>query len=60
MGVNDIKKEEIFRDSKNWYLNKVGYVSSQLINFSVRYAGKRILDIGCATGEYCRNLTMLG
>ena len=24
MGVNDIKKEEIFRDSKNWYLNKIG------------------------------------
>jgi ubiquinone/menaquinone biosynthesis C-methylase UbiE len=60
MGVNDIKKEELFRDSKKWYLNKVGYVSPQLIDFSVRHTGKKILDIGCATGEYCRKLTMLG
>jgi hypothetical protein len=36
MGVNDIKKEELFRDSKKWYLNKVGYVSPQLIDFSVK------------------------
>lgn len=59
-GVKDIKKEEIFRDSKNWYLDKVGYVSPQLIDFVLRYAGKKILDIGCATGEYCRKLMRLG
>ena len=51
-----MKKNEIFRDTKNWYLDQENYVSPQLIDFTVLYAGKKILDLGCATGDYSNNL----
>lgn len=55
-----MKKEDIFRDTKNWYLNTSNYASQHLITFVVNNAGNKILDVGCATGEYCQRLNGLG
>ena len=55
-----MKKEEIFRDTKNWYLDISDYASQHLITFAVNNAGDKILDAGCATGEYCQKLNGLG
>jgi len=55
-----MKKENIFRNTKNWYLTKSNYVSHHLIKFAVNNAGSNILDVGCATGEYCQKLNDLG
>lgn len=52
-------KKEIFRDTKEWYLEE-SYVSPKLIKFVSKYAGKNILDIGCATGAYCKKLKYKG
>jgi len=55
-----MKKENIFRNTKNWYLDKSNYTSQSLIRFAVNNAGSNILDVGCATGEYCQKLNDLG
>lgn len=52
-------KDEIFRDTKNWYLEE-DYVSPNLIKFVSKYAGEYILDVGCATGKYCKKLEEMG
>lgn len=57
-----LTKEKIYRDSKTWYEELKGgrLFSKNLINFCQQYAGKRILDFGCATGDYCLELKRLG
>jgi SAM-dependent methyltransferase len=56
-----LKKTDIYRDSKDWYSGLITSVASQeLIRFCRRFAGKRILDLGCATGDYCLELGKLG
>jgi len=55
-----MKKEDIFRDTKNWYSNTSNYASQRLITFAVNNAVNKILDVGCATGEYCQKLNGLG
>jgi ubiquinone/menaquinone biosynthesis C-methylase UbiE len=55
-----MKKNEIFRDTKNWYLDTEEYASTKLIDFADLNAGKKILDLGCATGEYSNNLKSMG
>jgi len=50
----------VFRDTRNWYLEKSNYASPALIEFAAQFAGKKILDVGCATGEYCIRLNELG
>ena len=55
-----MKKENIFRNTKDWYLTKSNYTSHSLINFAVSNSGSNILDVGCATGEYCQKLNGLG
>ena len=55
-----MKKEDIFRDTKNWYLDISNYASQHLITFAVNNAGNKILDVGCATGEYSQKLNGLG
>jgi 2-polyprenyl-3-methyl-5-hydroxy-6-metoxy-1,4-benzoquinol methylase len=55
-----VKREEIFRNTEVLYLEIKGYVSYDLIKFVTENAGKRILDLGCATGEYSKKLTELG
>lgn len=52
--------EEIFRDTKDWYLDKEKYASSELVKFAAEHSGKEILDLGCATGDYCKNLQVIG
>ena len=55
-----MKNNEIFRDTKNWYLTIEPYASPKSINFVARHAGRKILDLGCATGGYCNSLNNLG
>jgi 2-polyprenyl-3-methyl-5-hydroxy-6-metoxy-1,4-benzoquinol methylase len=55
-----MKKEDIFRNTKNWYAKTTNYASEKLMNFASQYAEKEIFDVGCATGEYCNKLKELG
>ncbi len=55
-----MESNEIFRDTKNWYLSIEPCASLKSINFVTRHAGNRILDLGCATGGYCSSLNHLG
>lgn len=55
-----MKKKEIFRNTRDWYSNIEGYSSKDLINFAIKNSGKSILDIGCATGEYCQKINEMG
>lgn len=52
-----MQRNEIFRDTQNWYLTQKNVVTSGLIDFAAQNAGEKILDIGCATGDYCIALT---
>lgn len=54
-----MERSEIFRDTTDWYLNVTDYTSKNLINFAKNNSGQDILDIGCATGEYCQKLSEL-
>jgi ubiquinone/menaquinone biosynthesis C-methylase UbiE len=55
-----MKRENAFRDTNNWYTNRCGYASPNLVNFAMGHAGNRVLDIGCATGEYIQKLKDYG
>jgi len=63
MRPDEIKAaKDIYRDSKEWYLEDGGKasVSKRLIELCVSRAGKHILDLGCAVGNYCVELKSLG
>ncbi len=53
-------RSDIFRNSKKYYLNARNTVSDDLIDFALKNSGKDVLDIGCATGEYCLELKKHG
>lgn len=54
-------RDGVFRDTKNLYMNyPAGIVSRPHIRFVQKYAGREILDLGCATGNYCLHLSSLG
>lgn len=56
-----LKRTDVYRDSKNWYSGlQTAMVSQELVDFCRRFAGRRILDLGCATGDYCVELSRLG
>ncbi len=55
-----MKKEDIFRDTKNFYLNGKTCISPLLLEFARNNAGHKLLDVGCATGEYAKELKRLG
>lgn len=57
-----LNKEKIYRDTKIWYttLKDGEGVSKNLIDFVKQYAGKKVLDFGCATGAYCLELNKQG
>ncbi len=50
------------RDTKDWYLDRdpLSVVSERIVSFVAERAGKRILDLGCATGGYARRLADAG
>lgn len=56
-----LTRENIFRDTKTWYNRPEGVGASQdLLEFCRQHAGKNILDLGCATGDYCLALNKAG
>lgn len=55
-----MEKEEIFRNTTDYYLKQHIGVHSDLLNFATKYGGNKILDIGCATGAYSKKLNELG
>lgn len=55
-----MKRDEVFRNTNTIYLNWDNYASAKLLRFASEYAGKRILDVGCSIGDYCRRLKALG
>jgi 2-polyprenyl-3-methyl-5-hydroxy-6-metoxy-1,4-benzoquinol methylase len=60
---HNLNKETIFRNSKFWYEkegNDPAMVSGRHIDFCRKRSGRRILDFGCATGNYCLRLKELG
>jgi len=56
-----LNRSNIFRDTKYFYLNETKDLASPaLIKFVLKRSGKKILDVGCATGNYCLQLTQKG
>ncbi len=55
-------KKSVFRDTTTFYNNapQEVVVARQLARFVRRYAGKSILDYGCAIGNYCLYFQQLG
>jgi len=59
----EFKKETLYRNSKDCYIrggSGSDAVSIKHIDWCKKRAGRRILDFGCATGNYCRRLKELG
>lgn len=56
-----LTKDEIFRDAKTYYKNATQRIIGPAhLNFCKKHAGKKILDFGCATGDYCLELSKFG
>jgi SAM-dependent methyltransferase len=61
MTIGEEIKRNTFRDTQNYYLdapNDLFY--PRLIDFALQHCGKRILDLGCATGNYTLELLKRG
>ena len=59
--LTKLTMENVFRDTNTWYVERgKSRASQELIRFCQQYAGDRILDLGCATGEYCLALDKIG
>ncbi len=58
----ELSRDEIFRDSAQWYAGREGprTCKQAIVDFIHARAGKSILDFGCATGNYSIALTQLG
>lgn len=57
MGKDILTKEMIYRDTKTYYAKaERKIIGKEHLKFCKQYAGKRILDFGCATGDYCLEL----
>lgn len=51
----------MFRDSANWYVHcSSGAINYNVIAFCRSKAQGRLLDLGCATGNYCLELSNAG
>ncbi len=51
----------VFRDTRNFYLDPHAItVAAGLVRFALRHGGRRILDLGCATGAYCLEISKHG
>jgi 2-polyprenyl-3-methyl-5-hydroxy-6-metoxy-1,4-benzoquinol methylase len=61
MIIGEEIKHNTFRDTNNYYLDAPSDMfSSKLIDFALQHCGKRILDLGCATGNYTLELSKRG
>jgi len=59
--IGDEIRNSVFRDTKSFYRQfPADVVARPLIAFTKKHAGNEILDLGCATGNYCRHLASLG
>ncbi len=59
--IGDDIRARVFRDTTRLYLDYPAHiVAPPLIRFVRRHASGRILDLGCATGNYCVHLKGLG
>ena len=59
--TTSLSREQIYRDTKNWYKTINTPLTNTLnLNLVKRYAGQNILDVGCATGGYCIELQKKG
>lgn len=58
----DLTRDSIFRSSAECYTGMDGPTKGKqsIVDFCQERAGKRILDLGCATGNYCLALERLG
>ena len=56
-----LNRSGIFRNTNDFYLKETRNLAApKLVKFAAKRAGKTILDIGCATGDYCLQLTQRG
>ncbi|MDI6803208.1 MAG: class I SAM-dependent methyltransferase [Bacteroidota bacterium] len=54
-------KQKLFRNTPDYYLNaSEDYYYQKFIDLCKQYCGKRVLDFGCATGNYMTALQKLG
>ena len=54
-------RKAVFRDTTTYYHSvPPGMCAPPLIRFAKKYAGQEILDLGCATGNYCLRLSRDG
>ena len=61
MAIGEDLKKKVFRDTKEYYRTvRPDDVAPPLMRFALRHAGKRILDVGCATGNYSAALALKG
>ncbi len=52
--------KDIFRDTSDWYLQTSRPLSERVLRFAMLNSGKKILDVGCAVGEYSFRLNQAG
>lgn len=56
-------RDSVFRDSQTWYTkggDDLTAISRRHVDFYRKFAGHKVLDLGCATGNYCLELKRLG
>ncbi|HWP81267.1 MAG TPA: class I SAM-dependent methyltransferase [Bacteroidota bacterium] len=60
-GIGSEIREQAFRDTKSYYIDAPPRLFSEnLISFARKYCGPRLLDVGCATGNYMVELQSKG
>jgi 2-polyprenyl-3-methyl-5-hydroxy-6-metoxy-1,4-benzoquinol methylase len=60
MTDSQLTREYIYRDTKTFYSEAEHSISIEHLDFCKQYAGPKILDFGCATGNYCLELARSG
>ncbi|MFA5147351.1 MAG: class I SAM-dependent methyltransferase [Candidatus Omnitrophota bacterium] len=56
-----LTKDDIYRDSRTWYRDAGrDLFSDEIIGLCKKYAGRKVLDLGCAAGAYCLELKRYG
>jgi len=61
MGIGDEIRDRLFRDTRDCYLETgPSQAAPALLRFARRHCGHRVLDLGCATGDYALELQREG